>query len=147
MTSFPKFSLPKPCMHLYYPPYVLHARPSHSSRFNHRMHVILGREYRSLSYSLCSFLHFLVTSSLLGPNILLVILFSNTLSLRSSFDVKDQVSHPYKTHDKWVSVTTAWCVLRLWVEEPPPIRRLAANMLNKQSRTADKGWSSSLGLG
>jgi hypothetical protein len=25
--------------------------------------------------------------------------------------------------------------------------RLAANMLNKQSRTADKGWSSSLGVG
>jgi hypothetical protein len=25
--------------------------------------------------------------------------------------------------------------------------RVAANILNKQSRTADKGWSSSLGLG
>jgi hypothetical protein len=27
------------------------------------------------------------------------------------------------------------------------IWRLAANILNKQSRTADKGWSSSLGVG
>jgi hypothetical protein len=27
------------------------------------------------------------------------------------------------------------------------IRRVAANILNKQSRTADKGWSSSLGVG
>jgi hypothetical protein len=107
----------------------------------------LGKEYRSLSYSLCSFLHFLVTLSLLGPNVLLSSLFSNTLSLRSSFNVRDQVSHPYKTHDKWVPVTTAWRVMRLRVEERPPIRSVAANMLNKQSRTADKGWSSSLGLG
>jgi hypothetical protein len=27
------------------------------------------------------------------------------------------------------------------------IRRVAANILNKQSRTADKGWSSSVGVG
>jgi hypothetical protein len=27
------------------------------------------------------------------------------------------------------------------------IRRIAATVLNKQSRTADKGWSSSLGVG
>jgi hypothetical protein len=38
-----------------------------------------------------------VTSSLLGPNILLRILFSNTLSLCSSLSVTDQVSHPYKS--------------------------------------------------
>jgi hypothetical protein len=35
--------------------------------------------------------------SLLGPNILHNTLFSNTLSLRSSLSVSDQVSHPYKT--------------------------------------------------
>ena len=33
------------------------------------------------------------------------------------------------------------------MEEQPPIWRVAANILNKQSRTADKGWSSSLGVG
>jgi hypothetical protein len=27
------------------------------------------------------------------------------------------------------------------------IRRVTANILNEQSRTADKGWSSSLGVG
>jgi hypothetical protein len=27
------------------------------------------------------------------------------------------------------------------------LRRVAANILNKQSRTADKGWPSSLGVG
>jgi hypothetical protein len=46
------------------------------------------------------FLHSPVTSSLLGQNILLNILFSNTLSLRSSLNDSDQVSHPYKTTGK-----------------------------------------------
>jgi hypothetical protein len=47
----------------------------------------------------------------------------------------------------WVPVTTAWRVIRFRMEERPPIRREAANTLNKQSRTADEGWSSSLGVG
>jgi len=51
---------------------------------------------RSLSSSLCSCLHSPVTSSLLGPDILLNIILSNTLSLRSSLNVSDQISHPYK---------------------------------------------------
>jgi len=51
------------------------------------------------------------------------------------------------TCDKWVPVTTAWRVLRLQMEEGPPIRRVAANILKKQSPTADEGWSSSLGVG
>ena len=57
-------------------------------------------QYRSLSYSLCIFLHSPVTSSVLGPNLLLNTLFSNTFSLRSSLSVSDQVSHPYKTTGK-----------------------------------------------
>ena len=61
---------------------------------------ILGEEYRSLSSSLCNFLHSPVTPSLLGPNILLNTLFSNTLSLCPSLNVSDQVSHPYKTTGK-----------------------------------------------
>jgi len=59
--------------------------------------AILGEQYRSLNSSLCSFLHSPVTSSLLGPNIVLNTLFSNTLSLRSFLNVSNQVSHPYKT--------------------------------------------------
>ena len=51
--------------------------------------TILGEESRSLSSSLCSFLHSPVTSSLLGPNILLSTIFSNTLSPRSSLSVSD----------------------------------------------------------
>jgi hypothetical protein len=57
--------------------------PSHSSRFYHP------------NTSLSSFLQFPLTSSLLGPNILSTLL-SNTLSLRSSLSVSDQVSHPCK---------------------------------------------------
>ena len=51
--------------------------------------TILGEQYRSLSSSLCNFLHSPVTPSLLGPNILLNTLFSNTLSLCSSLNVSD----------------------------------------------------------
>jgi hypothetical protein len=47
----------------------------------------------------------------------------------------------------WVLVTTAWRALRLRMEERPPIRRVAVNKLNKQPRTVDEGWSSSLGVG
>ena len=61
---------------------------------------ILGGEYRSLSSSLCNFLRSHVNSSLLGPNILLNTLFSNTLSLRSSLNVRDQVSHTHTKQQK-----------------------------------------------
>jgi hypothetical protein len=70
-------------------------RPCHSSRYYHPKKF--GEGYTSLSSSLRSFLHSPVTSSLLGPNIHLSTLFSNSLSLRSSLNVSDQVSHPYKT--------------------------------------------------
>jgi hypothetical protein len=51
---------------------------------------------------LCNFLHSPITSSHLGPNILLRTLFSNILSLCSSLSVRDQVTHPYKTTaDLW----------------------------------------------
>jgi len=64
--------------------------------------TILGEDYRSLSSSLCSFLHSPVTSSLLGPNIPLSTLFTNSLGLRCSLNISDQVSHPYKTAGKTV---------------------------------------------
>ena len=44
-------------------------------------------------------------------------------------------------------VTTAWRVLRLRIEERPPIRRVEANRLNKQPRTADEVWTFSLWFG
>jgi hypothetical protein len=77
---------------------VPHNRPSCSARFYHPKH--LGEVYRSFSTSLCSFLQFPVTSSLLRSNILPNALFSHTLSLSSSLNLSDQVSHPYKTTGK-----------------------------------------------
>jgi hypothetical protein len=50
-------------------------------------------------------------------------------------------------HNKSVPVTMTWRVLRLHMEEPPPIWRIAANILHKWSRTVDKKWSSILGVG
>jgi hypothetical protein len=37
----------------------------------------------------------------------------------------------------WVSVTKTWRVLRLLMKERLPLWRVATNILNKQSRTAD----------
>jgi hypothetical protein len=58
--------------------------------------MIFGEEYRLLSSSLFRLPHSPVTSSLLGSNILFSTLFSDTLRLRSSLNVSDHVSHPYK---------------------------------------------------
>ena len=49
--------------------------------------------------------------------------------------------------DKRGPVTMAWHILRLQMEERPPIWSVAANIMNKLSQTADKGRSSRLGVG
>jgi hypothetical protein len=59
--------------------------------------IISGDDYKLWSSPLCNLLHSPVTSSPLGPSIPLTTLFSNTLSLCCSLNVRDQVSHPYKT--------------------------------------------------
>ena len=90
MLCFPKVSLKQPCTsHLFriratFPAY--HVVPYFMNR------KILSEYYRSLKFSICSFLNSPVTSSPIGTNNLLNTLFSNTLSLSSYLDVRDQVS-------------------------------------------------------
>jgi hypothetical protein len=87
-------------------------------------------------------------------NMSVISLFSQVVSSRTPLAGGSQVGYvidPVLNVESYMcvvrTVTTAWRVLRLRMEERPPIWRIAANILNKQSRTADKGWSSSLGLG
>ena len=98
VVSFHQISPPNPVYPSPLPSTRYMSRPSHSSRFI--TGTELGEEYISLSTSLRSFLQSSVTSSLLDPNILLSTIFSNTLNLRSSLNVSDQVSLPYKTTGK-----------------------------------------------
>jgi hypothetical protein len=59
--------------------------------------IIFGQKYILWSSLICNFLHPTVNSFLLGPNILLSTLFSNTLNQCSSLNMKHQVSHLHKT--------------------------------------------------
>jgi SLT domain-containing protein len=57
---------------------------------------------------------------------------------------KNYNTNVLRSEDKSVPVTTAWRALRFLMEELPPVWRVAGNILNKQSRTADKVWSFSV---
>jgi len=71
--------------------------PAHLIHLDLVTQTILGEQYRPICSSLCSFLHSPVTSSLICPYILLSTLCSDILSLPSSLNMSDRVSHPYKT--------------------------------------------------
>ena len=91
MSWFSKWCLPfrfplLPCM--YHMP-----RPAHHPCIRHLNNIWWAVEIMkllSMQFFPCS-----VFSSLLGPDIFLIILFSMTLSLCSSHNVSDQVAHPY----------------------------------------------------
>jgi hypothetical protein len=62
--------------------------------------IIIGEAYKLRSSSLCSLLQPPTTSSLVGPNIHLSSLFSNTFNICYSTGARDQVSHQHKTPGK-----------------------------------------------
>ena len=62
--------------------------PAHLILIDFITRTVLGEEYRSFRSSLCNLLHSPVTSSLLGPYILLNTIFSNTFSFLSSLNVR-----------------------------------------------------------
>ena len=80
-------------------------RKSRSSIWPPEQYLVKNRDHQAPHYVV--FLHSPVTSSLLGPDTLFSPLFSNTLSLRSSLNMSDQVSHPYIATGKIIVV----CVL------------------------------------
>jgi hypothetical protein len=73
------------------------SRPPHPPWFNHPNNI--RRRIQVVKFIIMQFSPRSV-SSLLGPNILLNTLFSETLSLCSSLKVRHQVSHPYSTTGK-----------------------------------------------
>ena len=99
--------------------------PAHLILFDFTTHTIVGEGYKSFSTSLCNFLHPPVTSSLIGPNILLNTMFSNTLNFLSSRNVNDQVLHPYKTTGKIIVklVHLVGFIIRMFHDARPPERQ------------------------
>jgi hypothetical protein len=77
--------------------------------------VIFGEQCRSSNSSLCSLLNSHVTLSLVRPNIFLdtLLVYSNTLSLRSSLNVRDQVSHPQKNKQMAETCCVKYLIIEL----------------------------------
>jgi len=99
VVSFPQVSPSKPCIHLSSLPYVLHTPAiSFFSTWSPEKYWVMRTDYKAPHYVV--FLHSPVISSLLGPNILLSTLFSNTFCLRYSLNMSDRVSHSYTATGK-----------------------------------------------
>ena len=91
-SGFPTKILYTPSPH----PYAPHAQPiTFFSILSPAQYWMRSTNHIAPRY--CNLLHSPVTSSLVGPNILLNTMFSNTLSFLSSLNFSDQFSHPYKT--------------------------------------------------
>jgi len=78
--------------------------PAHLIFVDFITRITLVEQCRTLSSSLRSLLHSPVTKTILGTNFLLSTLFPNTISPRSSLNVSDQVSYPYKTKGRIIAL-------------------------------------------
>ena len=107
--------------------------PTHLILLDFITRTILGEEYKSFSCLLWNLLHSPVTSSLLGTNILLNTMFSNTLSFLSSRNVSDQVSHPYKTTGKIIFLYIL--IFNFWIKKTIiPVKYLQMTNVGIQKR-------------
>ena len=100
--------------------------PAHLILLHLITRITFSEQYRSLSSSLCSFLHSPVTSSLLCPNILLNTPLSNTLSLLPSLKESDHVPHPYKTTGK---IKVLYILSSISVDSKPEHKQLLFSIL------------------
>ena len=85
-------------------PHTRYMSRSSNSRFHHPHNI--GWAVQIIKLLIMQFSPLPCTSSLLSPNIVFSTLFSNTLSLRSSLIVSDQISHPYKTTSQIIVLYT-----------------------------------------
>jgi len=76
--------------------------------------IIFGEKYIPLSSSLCSRLHSPLTSSTLGPNIVLSTLFSNTLRLCSTLLERPSFK-PIQNKQNYCSVFVDFCIFGLCI--------------------------------
>ena len=132
MVSFLQVSQPKPCIHLFSPHTRYMSRPSHSSRFYHPINFGWGLKFIKLL--IMYFSPFPVTSSLLGPNILLNTIFSSNFSLHSSLNMSDQISHPQTQQAKIIVLyILIFTFLDSRLEDKNILHRMKANISWLQS--------------
>jgi hypothetical protein len=114
--SFLQVFLPKPYMHSSSLPCVHMPWPSHPPWLDHCNYIWRGVKVTKLFVMQFSPVSYYFIP--LGPCIVLSTPFSNTLSICSSLNVRDQVSHPYKTTGNIIKISifhdiTPWSTLKV----------------------------------
>ena len=133
---FPSGFPTKSCIHLSSPSYLLRAP------FTSLFLILAPEQYLVWSTGHEGHHYVVFSTPFLGPNILLSTLFSNTLSLRPSLNVRDQDSHPYKTVGKiivlYISILYFWMVNMKTVDSEPNGSKHSLAKIRIQSKLKTK---------